>query len=320
MDYPDILRLNGHSNFVEDCCYSADSSRIVSCSGDQTVLLWDTQTGQKTQTIGKHDAEVWSCDFSPFGIYICSASSDKTVRIWDQRVQGEVATFKGHTKTVWSCTFHQSWSSWKLASASSDNSVKIWNWKTLSVEQTIENHQNNVDHVSFSNNGQSLVTCGRDWTVQILENYSDKSERKLKILAKHRSRVNYCCFSGTDDELVLSCSDDRTVKVWDRVTLANTKTFTGHLNNVWSCDTRPLGDRTILVSCSSDKTVRFWDMQDGSELRKIRTMDNEIESEDQLLCCRFSPDMSQLAVCSNNGNLYLIEMRGIVQKMLEHFT
>jgi WD40 repeat protein len=65
---------------------------------------------------------------------------------------------------------------------------------------------------------------------------------------------------------------------------------------------------------------RFWDLQNGSELRKIRKMDNEIESEDQLLCCRFSPDMSQLAVCSNNGNLYLIGMRGIVQEMVENFT
>ena len=256
MDYPNILSLNGHSNFVEDCCYSADGSRIVSCSGDQTVLLWDAQTGEKTQTIGKHDAEVWSCDFSPFGIYICSASSDKTVRIWDQRLQGEIATFKGHSKTVWSCAFHPSWSSWKLASASSDKSVKIWNWKTLSVEQNIQNHQNNVERVSFSKNGQSLVTCGRDKTVQILENFSDNSKRALKILTKHKKRVNYCRFFGNDDESILSCSDDKTIKIWERVTLSNTRTFIGHLNNVWYCDTRPLGGKTILVSCSSDKTVR----------------------------------------------------------------
>ena len=256
MAYAHILRLNGHSNFVEDCCYSADSSRIVSCSGDTTVLLWDAQTGQKIQTIGKHEAEVWSCNLSSFGIYICSASSDRTVRIWDQRAQGEIATFKGHTKTVWSCTFDPSWSSWKLASASSDRKVKIWNWKTLSVEQSIENHQNNVENVSFSKNGQSLVTCGRDRTVQILENYLDNSTRKLKILTKHKKRVNYCSFLGMEDELVLSCCDDKTVKLWDRTTLKNVRTFVGHLNNVWSCDTRPFAGKTILVSCSSDKTVR----------------------------------------------------------------
>lgn len=255
-EYPGILRLSAHSNFVEDCCYSADGSRIVSCSGDQTVLLWDAQTGKKLQTIGKHGAEVWSCDFSPFGIYICSASSDKTVRIWDQRVQGEIATFNGHTKTVWSCAFDPSWSSWKLVSASSDKTVKVWNWKTLGVEKNIENHQNNVDHVSFCKNGQSLVTGGRDKTVQILENYSDDSKRALKILTKHKKRVNYCCFFGIDDEFVLSCSDDQTIRVWDRVTLVNTNTFVGHVNNVWCCDTRPLGDKMVLASCSSDKTVR----------------------------------------------------------------
>lgn len=256
MDYPDALRLHGHSKFVEDCCYSADGSHIVSCSGDQTILLWDTQTGKMVQTIGNHNAEVWSCNFSPFGIYICSASSDRTVRIWDQRVQGEIATFKGHTHTVWSCAFHPSSLSWKIASSSSDKSVKIWNWKTLSAEHSIKNHQNNVDHVSFSQNGQSLVTCGRDKTVQILEDYSVKSKRKLKIISKHKGRVNYCCFSGTEDRMVLSCSDDKTIMMWNRETLSNTRTFAGHLNNVWCCDTRPLGDMNVLVSCSSDKTVR----------------------------------------------------------------
>lgn len=60
-------------------------------------------------------------------------------------------------------------------------------------------------------------------------------------------------------------------------------------------------------------------MQGGSELRKIRKLDNEIESEDQLFCCRFSPDTSQLAVCSNNGSLYLIEMRRIVEEIMQRF-
>ena len=80
------------------------------------------------------------------------------------------------------------------------------------------------------------------------------------------------------------------------------------------CVVHHFGSQSFLIS------FRFWDMGNVSELRKIKKMDNEIESEDQLLCCRFSPDMSQLAVCSNNGNLYLIDMRGIVHKIVENFT
>ena len=49
-------------------------------------------------------------------------------------------------------------------------------------------------------------------------------------------------------------------------------------------------------------------------------MDNEMESEDQLLCVRFSPDNSQLAVCSNNGKIYLIGMREIAHEIIDSFS
>ena len=61
-------------------------------------------------------------------------------------------------------------------------------------------------------------------------------------------------------------------------------------------------------------------MQDGLELKKIRKLDSEIESDSQLFCCRISPNLSQLAVCSNNGSLYLIEMKGILQGIMGDFS
>lgn len=58
-------------------------------------------------------------------------------------------------------------------------------------------------------------------------------------------------------------------------------------------------------------------MADGTEVKRIRKMDDGDESEDQLLRCRFSPDKSQIAVCSNNGNIYLIQMKPIVEEIIE---
>ena len=258
IDGGNIQRLSGHAEFVEDCSFSVDCSHLVSFSGDQTVVLWDLQTGQKQRTIGKHTGEVWACDYSKYGIYFCSASSDKTVCIWDHRSHGEIASFYGHTETVWSCAFDPSWSSWRLASASSDMTVKVWNWKTLSVEHSFENHGNIVEHVTFSENGETLVSCGRDATVQILENFTDNSKRKLKILEGHEGRVNFCGFSCNNEGVILSCSDDKTIRAWDRVSGENRSVFSGHLNIVWSCDTRPLSNlTTVLASCSSDKSLRY---------------------------------------------------------------
>ena len=257
MDFSCVQRLSAHTKFVEDCSYSVDGSRLVSCSGDQTIVIWDAKTGEKQQTIGKHEAEVWACDYSKYDIYLCSASSDKTVRIWDQRLQGEIASFTGHTKPVWSCAFDPSWSSWRIASASSDMTVKVWNWKTLGVEKNFENHGNIVEHVTFSSDGETLVSCARDTTVHILENFMDDSRSKLTILRGHQERVNFCDFSRSGEQTLLSCSDDKTVRLWDRASGENKRTFVGHLNVVWGCDTRPVNNTMILASCSSDKSLRY---------------------------------------------------------------
>ena len=63
--------------------FSLDGKRIVSGSFDQTLKVWDTQTGQETLTLKGHSEAVTSVDFSPDGKRIVSGSGDKTLKVWD---------------------------------------------------------------------------------------------------------------------------------------------------------------------------------------------------------------------------------------------
>jgi len=78
-----IFNLQGHTGNIYSVMFSPDGSKLVSASGDWTIRLWDTQTGQ---CIGKplqgHNNIIWSVAFSPDGQLIASGSLDKTVRIW----------------------------------------------------------------------------------------------------------------------------------------------------------------------------------------------------------------------------------------------
>jgi WD40 repeat protein len=63
--------------------FSRDGKQLVSGSGDNTLKVWDAQTGQKTLTLKGHSDDVWSVSFSPDGKRIVSGSGDNTVKVWD---------------------------------------------------------------------------------------------------------------------------------------------------------------------------------------------------------------------------------------------
>ena len=90
---------------VNSVAFSPDGQRIVSGSWDQTLKIWDANTGKELQTLKGHTWWVHSVAFSPDGQRIVSGSEDKTVKIWDANNGKELQTLTGHTGAVWSVTF-----------------------------------------------------------------------------------------------------------------------------------------------------------------------------------------------------------------------
>ena len=52
--------LSGHTEAVSSVCFSADSSKVVSGSGDQTVKIWNADSGEVIQTLsGEIDKDIY---------------------------------------------------------------------------------------------------------------------------------------------------------------------------------------------------------------------------------------------------------------------
>ncbi|EUC53951.1 vegetative incompatibility protein HET-E-1, putative, partial [Rhizoctonia solani AG-3 Rhs1AP] len=72
--------------------FSHDGSRIVSGSDDNTVHIWDAQTGDSVfGPLKGHIKRVTAIAYSPDGTYIASASEDVSIRVWDVSTQLESA-------------------------------------------------------------------------------------------------------------------------------------------------------------------------------------------------------------------------------------
>ncbi|XP_061619794.1 F-box/WD repeat-containing protein 7-like isoform X2 [Phyllopteryx taeniolatus] len=85
----------------------------------------------------------------------------------------------------------------------------------------------------------------------------DARQAKVQVLKGHDDHVITCLqFSG---DLIVSGSDDNTLKVWSAITGKCVRTLTGHTGGVW-CSQMAVA---TVISGSTDRTLRVWNADSG---------------------------------------------------------
>ncbi|KAE8132435.1 hypothetical protein BDV38DRAFT_210861 [Aspergillus pseudotamarii] len=204
-----LQTLKGHTGWVSSVVFSGDSKMVASASDDETVKIWDANSGHCLQTLEGHSDQVNSVVFSGDLKVVASASRDETVKIWDASSGHCLQTLEGHSDWVNFVVF--SGCSKIVASASDDRTVKIWDTSSGHCLQTLEGHTGRVDSVVFSGDSKMVASASGDKTVKI---WDANSGHCLQTLEGHSDWVNFVVFSG-DSKMVASASGDKTVKIWD---------------------------------------------------------------------------------------------------------
>jgi WD40 repeat protein len=62
---------------------TSDGWRAVSASYDQTLKVWELETGHALRTLQDHAGPVNAVAVTPDGRYAVSASADQTLKVWE---------------------------------------------------------------------------------------------------------------------------------------------------------------------------------------------------------------------------------------------
>jgi WD40 repeat protein len=205
--------MEGHTGWVLNVVFSPDGQKLASASYDNTVRLWDVETGQAIgSALEGHTSYVLNVVFSPDGQKLASASGDNTVRLWDVETgQAIGSALEGHTSSVRNVVF--SADGQKLASASDDNTVQLWDVETgQPIGSALEGHTSQVQNVVFSPDGKKLASASYENTVRLWD--VETGQPIGLALEGHTSQVRNVVFSP-DGQKLASASYDKTVQLWD---------------------------------------------------------------------------------------------------------
>ena len=248
----------GHRDAVLSVAWSPDGTRIASASADQTVQVWEVQSGRTLQIYAGHSSFVLSAVWSPDGTRIASGSDDQTVQVWEVESGKTLLTYNRHKGAVWSVAWSPDGT--RIASASFDQTVQVWEAQSGRTLLTYTKHSSTVDSAAWSPDGKRIASASDDRTVQVWE---AQSGRTLLTYTRHDGTVESAAWSP-DGARIASASADRTVQVWGAERGQWLLTYDRHRGTVNSAAWSPDGKR---IASASVRTVQVWGAESGQLLQ-----------------------------------------------------
>lgn len=124
----------------------------------------------------------------------------------------------------------------------------------------------------------------------------DKNATDLKVLMGHSGPV-YSTSISPDRNLLLSCSEDSTVRLWSLHTWTNVVCYKGHCFPVWDVKFSPHG--YYFASCGYDRTARLWSTDSHQPLRIFAGHVSDVD------CVQFHPNSNYIATGSSDRTVRL---------------
>ncbi|KAG4101867.1 PFU-domain-containing protein [Neocallimastix lanati (nom. inval.)] len=244
---------------------------ILSGGVDKTINVYEPGSNEPMYILIGHENTVSSISSTPNGLII-SGSWDSTAKIWNN--WNCQYTLKGHTLAIWAVL---GLPNNKVLTASADKSIKLW--ENDECIHTFIGHSDCVRGLaSISDN--KFVSCSNDGSLRIW----DLDGNCLNELYSHTAFVYCVKYNPVTDEII-SCGEDRTVKIWKDNECK--QTISHPAVSVWCVQALPNGD---IASGASDNIIRIF------------TRDPErIASQD--LIKQFEDAVSNFAVASNGMNI-----------------
>jgi WD repeat-containing protein 23 len=265
---------------------------------ETSLMKQDLIPNSTADTVISYDSRCYCGQFSFDGSFYFTSGRDMTVRLYD-------------TSNPYRWKYHKSIQStnggWHITDASLSNDNKYIAYCSMSPTVSFASTDPNDDtparaldfsrhdgrgtwmgrgyrigyifSVRFSGDGREIVGGAGDGGIYVFD--VERNASVLKIEG-HTDDVNAVCFGDQNSPHILySGSDDTTIKVWDRRSIAGGRpagVFLGHAEGVTYVDTK--GDGVYVISNCKDQTAKLWDIRMIHSAEKVDGLNLSAYSQD----------------------------------------
>ena len=279
---------------------------------DNTIRLWDPQTGQALGAPLKgHSKWVSSLAWEPYHLQapgrprLASASKDATVRIWDaisKRIDLVLSGHKGSVSCVrWGGTGN-------IYTSSHDKTIKIWSAATGTLSHTLSAHAHWVNHLALSTDSV-LRTAYHDH--HNTTNPTSPTSDEAKVAQAKTRFEKAATINNEITERLVSASDDFTIYLWSPPTTSSSQKnppiikplarLLGHQKQVNHVTFSP--DGLLIASSGFDNHIKLWNARSGAFISTLRGHVGPV-----YMSC-FSPDSRLLVSGSKDTTLKVWDVR-----------
>ncbi|KAF3700233.1 Transducin beta-like protein 3 [Channa argus] len=161
---------------------SCDDELLVTASRALLLKQWEWRQAQCTRSWKAiHTVPVASMTFDSTSTLLATGGCDGTIKIWDVVKQYCTHNLKGSSGVVHLVEFHPDISRLQLFSSSLDCGIRLWDLRSSQCMCVLQSHYSAVTSLSFSTDGGTMVSSGRDKICTVWDLKTRKAKRTVPI-------------------------------------------------------------------------------------------------------------------------------------------
>ena len=250
--------LRNHNGGFRCITISNDERKILTGSDDNTFRIFDSLSHMQQACFIDHKSWIYSIDSNHDSSLAITGSLDRSAIIWDLKKMKLQKRFKGFSSSINCVKFIKDSNKFIVGTRTCELT-----FCDVSTGETFKklNMNNIVRCALFAFRNIGFIGCGNDINIVDLNTLDITTSIKA-----HDGSIRSMALDKIG-KIFVTCSSDKTIKVWNPTTYTLIKTLVGHSQDVLSVIIT--SDQKYIASTSYDCKIILWDINKFSMITKL---------------------------------------------------